>query len=195
MPPPPAAPQQAAPHYEPPAAAAAPQPTPAPAPQEAQRPRSTPSAEQSRQMYEAEQLSFDEIAARRGIKPGTVIDHLLATAADGRFASWGRLAADVGLGQGGGAQLAPAEVAQAIADVEQQHPGTELSRLPLRAIRERLEAAPATGPKVAALLAARGGSDPVLLYGAIKLVLAALQQGVSFGLLSGGGGTGGRVPF
>ena len=74
-------------------------------------------------------------------------------------------------------------LAHAFVDVEQQHPGTELSKLPLRAIRERLETAPATAPKVAALLAQRAG-DPTLVYGSIKLVLAALQQGVSFALLS-----------
>lgn len=192
MPPPPAAPQQA--HHEPPAAAAAAQPGPAQAPQAAPRPRSTLSAEQSRQLYEAEGLPLDDIAVRRGIKASTVVDHLLATAADGRFVSWGRLAAEVGVGQGGGVQLAPAEVAQAIVDVQQEHPGMELSKLPLRAIRERLEADPATAPKVAALLARRGGSDPMLVYAAVKLVLTALQQGVDFGLLTGGGSEN-WVPF
>ncbi|KAI7845193.1 hypothetical protein COHA_001237 [Chlorella ohadii] len=168
----------------PPAAAAAPSPASGQAGQEAARPRATVSAEQSRQMYEGEGLPLDVIAARRGIKASTVVDHLLATAAAGTFsaASWARLSAEVGLGEGG-PLLAPAEVALAIADVEQQHPGTELSKLPLRAIRERLETAPATAPKVAALLAQRAG-DPTLVYGSIKLVLAALQQGVSFALLS-----------
>ncbi|PRW18399.1 single-stranded DNA-binding [Chlorella sorokiniana] len=166
---------------------------PMPPQAEVQRPRATASAEQSRHMYEGEGLPLDAIAARRGIKASTVIDHLLATAAAGTFspASWARLAAEVGLGQEGGPLLAPSEVAQAIADVEQQYAGTELGMLPLRAMRERLETDPATGPKVAALLAPRGG-DPVLAYGSIKLVLAALQQGVSFGLLSSRGG---QPPF
>lgn len=77
-------------------------------------------------------------------------------------------------------------LARACADVEQQHPGAELGRLPLRAVREQLETGPATAPKVVALLAQRDG-DPTLVYGCIKLVLAALQQGVSFGLLSSRG--------
>lgn len=77
------------------------------------------------------------------------------------------------------------------ADAEQQHPGTELGRLPLRAIRERLETTPATAPKVAALVGQRSG-DPVLLYGCIKLVLAALHEGVSFGVLTSRGG---QSPF
>lgn len=173
-----------------------------------------------------------------------MVEHLLATTAGGGFNSWGRLAAEVGLGPEGGPLLAPAEVAHAIAgegwsagnasdavvecacllvcaaglkwrlmvavdvqhyrshlqastpspwpaDAEQQHPGTELGRLPLRAIRERLETAPATAPKVAALVGQRSG-DPVLLYACIKLVLAALHEGVSFGVLTSHGG---QPPF
>lgn len=100
----------------PPAAAAAPSPASGQAGQEAARPRATVSAEQSRQMYEGEGLPLDVIAARRGIKASTVVDHLLATAAAGTFsaASWARLSAEVGLGEGG-PLLAPAEVALAIA--------------------------------------------------------------------------------
>lgn len=114
MPPQPAPPIPAAPqsqpteHHEPASGPAAP---------DAQRPRATASAEQSRQMYEGEGLPLDAIAARRGIKASTVVDHLLATAAAGTFSlsSWARLAAEVGLGQEGGPLLSPAEVALAIA--------------------------------------------------------------------------------
>lgn len=56
----------------PPAAASPGQGRPAEAAQEAQRPRVTFSAEQSRQMYEVEGLSLDAIAAQRGIKTSTV---------------------------------------------------------------------------------------------------------------------------
>ena len=63
--------------------------------------------------------------------------------------------------------------------VEQENPGVPLGKLPLRAIRQRLEANAETGAKVAALVSSRGG-DPVLLYGALKLVLAMLSHGVSF---------------
>lgn len=146
-------------------------------------PRASSSAEASRHMYEGEGRSFDEVAAARGIKPSTAVDHLLACAAAGTFASFTRLAAELQLGLPGSAWLSAAEVAEAVADVEQQQPGTPLSRLPLRAIRERLQAGTATGPKLAALEAQRGG-DPVLVYGAIKLVLTALQHGVDFALIS-----------
>ncbi len=105
-------------------------------------------------------------------------------AAAGRFTSWARLAGDLQLGPpaDGATWLTPAEVAEAIWHVQQEHPAAPPTQLPLRPIKQRLEEAPQTGGKVAAALQARGG-DPALLYGSIKLVAAMLECGVSFGVV------------
>ena len=148
-------------------------------PQRQVPPRYTASAATSRQMYEEEGAGLETVAAARGIKLSTVIDHLLAAAGAGAFSSWRHLASEVQLGPPGSRWLSPAEVAEAVAAVQQDTPGVELGQLSLGRIRQQLLAGPQSGPKVAALEAARGG-DPALLYGAIKVVLAMLQLGVSF---------------
>jgi hypothetical protein len=142
-------------------------------------PRYTASAATSRRMYEEEGAGLEMVAAARGIKVGTVIDHLLAAAGAGAFSSWRQLANEVQLGPADSRWLSTAEVAEAVAAVQQDTPGVHLGQLSLARIRQHLLAGPQTGPKVAALEAARGG-DPALLYGAIKVVLAMLQLGVSF---------------
>lgn len=165
--------------------------------QAAAGPRVTPSAETSLRMYEQEGCSVTSIAATRNIKPSTVVDHLLAAAAAGRFASsYPRLSAELQLGPPGGQLLSPGEVAEAVADVQVANADLELHRLPLNAIRAQLSA-PATASKVADLLAA-GGGDPWLLYSAIKLVRHALAQGVPFSAISGqpaAGSNSGAAPF
>lgn len=64
-----------------------------------------------------------------------------------------------------------------------QQPEAGLAQLSLKAIRQELEAGPGTALKVGTLLQAQGG-DPALLYGAVRLVMAMLEQGVSFDLIS-----------
>lgn len=109
----------------------------------------------------------------------------LHAAVSGRFNYWARLAGDLQLGPATtlASWLTPAEVAEAIWHVQQEHPSTAPSQLPLRPIKQRLEETPQTGGKVAAALAARGG-DPALLYGSIKLVAAMLESGVSFSVVA-----------
>ena len=170
---------------------AAPQATPQQAPPAAQ-PRQQPqqqrsiqaSAETSQRMYEDEGQDLFAIAAARRLKPTTVASHLLEAVAAGVFGSYPRLGADLQLGPPGGPWLSPSEVAEAVADVEAGMPGLEFSRLPLKAIRERLEARPDSAPKAAALLEACAG-DPGLLYSAIKLVVLALECGVPFSAIAG----------
>ena len=152
-------------------------------PQRQLPPRYTASAAASRQMYEEEGAGLEAVAAARGIKLSTVIDHLLAAAGAGAFSSWRLLASEVQLGPAGSHWLSPAEVAEAVAAVQQDSPGVELGQLSVGRIRQQLLAGPQTGPKAAALEAARGG-DPALLYGAVKVVLAMLQLGVSFSEVS-----------
>ncbi|EFN58382.1 hypothetical protein CHLNCDRAFT_140280 [Chlorella variabilis] len=134
-----------------------------------QRPRMSLSAEQSLHMYQQMGLGLEAIAAARGIKMSTVIEHLLAAAEVGAFptACWQRLASDVCLGASD-AWLSPAEVAEAVMAVEQENPGVELRAIPLRAIRQRLAEGEGTSAKVAELQSSRGG-DPSLVYGAILL--------------------------
>lgn len=151
----------------------------------ADAPRVSSSALKTQHLFEVEGLTLDAIALARAIKPSTVFKHLLEAAAAGSFSAWGRLSAEVQLGPEGGPRLTPSEVAAAAAAVDAATPGLGLQKLPLREIRARLEEGPATAPKVAALLAQRGG-DPALLYSALQVVLAALTQGVPFSAISGG---------
>ncbi|KAL4458130.1 hypothetical protein ABPG75_012995 [Micractinium tetrahymenae] len=159
---------------------------PPPAPQRAQQqqgPRFTPSAAHSCTLYD-QGMPLGEVAAMRNIKQSTVIDHLVAGAATGRFNNWARLAGDLQLGPPSDAAtwLTPAEVAEAVWHVQQEHPSAALSQLPLKPIKQRLEEGPHTGGKVAAALAATAG-DPSLVYGSIRLVAAMLECGVSFGVV------------
>ena len=157
-------------------------------------PRLSSSAEQSLLMFQGG-AGLDEIAAVRGIKFSTVVDHLLSAAAlggrDWAPASWTRLAAEVGLGPAGGPWLSPAEVAEAMAAVQLDLPavgaGVELRQLPLRAIRELLiQPGRPAAPKVAALEAVRGGGggDMALVYCCIKVVRTMLEGGVDFGTVA-----------
>lgn len=112
-----------------------------------------------------------------------MLDHLITAAGEGAFSSWQRLGADLLGPPGSDTWLSPAEVAEALLAVEEEHPGTDLDRLPLRAVRQHLDAGESTAPKVAALVSSRSG-DPVLVYSAIKLVTTMLQRGVDLALLS-----------
>ncbi|KAL4853411.1 hypothetical protein ACK3TF_005550 [Chlorella vulgaris] len=141
------------------------------------------SAEQTLHMYQVMGLQLDAIAAARGIKTSTVLDHLITAAGEGAFSSWQRLGADLLGPPGSDTWLSPAEVAEALLAVEEENPGTDLDRLPLRAVRQQLDAGESTAPKVAALVSSRSG-DPVLVYSAIKLVTTMLQRGVDLALLS-----------
>lgn len=144
--------------------------------------RFSSSAEQSRAMYEEQGMALEAIAAERGRKLGTIIDHITAAASAGALSSWQRLASDLRLGPPGSPLwLSPSEVADAILAVQQDYPevGDALDRLPMKALRTRLESGADTGAKVAALLASTQG-DTAFLYGAIKFVTAMLEQGVSF---------------
>ncbi|KAL4432781.1 hypothetical protein ABPG77_008107 [Micractinium sp. CCAP 211/92] len=178
--------EQHSPHEEQQDAEGSPAPAPAQRAQQQQQqgPRFTPSAAHSCSLYEEQGMQLSEVAAERLIRLSTVIEHLVAGAAAGRFTSWARLAGDLQLGPpaDGATWLTPAEVAEAIWHVQQEHPAAPPTQLPLRPIKQRLEEAPQTGGKVAAALQARGG-DPALLYGSIKLVAAMLECGVSFGVV------------
>ncbi|PSC72900.1 single-stranded DNA-binding [Micractinium conductrix] len=152
------------------------------APKGPSKPQFTASAQTTLAMYEREGLSLEAIAARRGLKLSSVITHLAAAGEAGALSSWQRLAGDVQLGPPGGAALSPADVADAIFAVQQrQQQGGDapLAALPIKAIRGALEGS--VPAKVAALLAAPEGEPR--LYGAIRLVTAMLDHGVSFTLV------------
>eukprot|EP00887_Chlorella_sp_A99_P001550 scaffold8.g1550.t1 len=140
------------------------------------RVRSSISAVESHRLFQSG-MSAAAVAAERGIKLKTVLEHILTEAALGRPLDWQRMASELQIGPPGSPWLSLPELATAIQAVQAEMPDdVPLLQLPLSRIRQELKHSVISSAKLAALEARN--PDRTLAYGAVRIGIAALGAGV-----------------